>query len=207
MKTSHFTIYGKGGAGKTFIASMLFQYLKARDLPTERFYLGGSGNYDDCFNRVLEEDMNFVIDNARMVFHDLDYYVSENNVFEIIQEHAKRSVVHIPITNNRESVDHFLLTLSGLPPYVDVVVWLNGYHGNADEFMKSVAYIENKDRILSVVRLDEYPHPVYDTDLQMMLKEGMSFDEAAASPSFTLMANSRLIKVRGNIFSQLDAIL
>ncbi len=114
MKQVHFTLQGKGGVGKSFVSSLITQYLRAKGEPvvavdtdpvnatlagykafgTQRLELmeGGSlveRNFDALIERVVAEDSHFVIDNGAASFIPLSYYIAENDAINVIAGHGK----------------------------------------------------------------------------------------------------------------------
>ncbi|EIW8495251.1 conjugal transfer protein TraL [Escherichia coli] len=160
MKQVHFTLQGKGGVGKSFISSILTQYLKAKDEPviavdtdpvnatlagykafgTQRLELmeGGSlveRNFDQLIEQVVSEDTNFVIDNGAASFIPLSYYIAENDAINIIGEHGKRVIIHTVITGGqaiRDTLSGFASLVEQMPENVKIVVWLNEFFGDIE---------------------------------------------------------------------------
>lgn len=157
MKQVHLTLQGKGGVGKSLVASLIAQYLISRGDPVEVVdtdpvnatltgykalkvqrleLMEGStlieGNFDKLMLRVLTEDTNFVVDNGASSFVPLNNYLIENHVISMIAEHGKQAVIHTVITGGQGLID----TLSGfadlveqMPAQVRIVVWLNEHFG------------------------------------------------------------------------------
>jgi hypothetical protein len=158
MKQVHFTLQGKGGVGKSFVSSLIAQYLRSKDEPvvvidtdpvnatlmgykafdTQRLELMENGslierNFDSMIERVMEEDSNFVIDNGAASFIPLSYYIAENDAINLIAESGKQVVIHTVITGGQAIMD----TLNGLaslikqmPEEAKIVVWLNEFFGD-----------------------------------------------------------------------------
>ncbi|AGF73944.1 conjugal transfer pilus assembly protein TraL [Bartonella australis AUST/NH1] len=156
----HFTLQGKGGVGKSFISSLLVQYLKSKDKPitaidtdpvnatlsgykafnTQRLELMENGslierNFDHLIEKIISEYSNFVIDNGAASFIPLSYYIAENDTISAIVENGKQVVIHTVITGGRAMRD----TLSGfaslaeqIPGDVDLIIWLNEFFGDIE---------------------------------------------------------------------------
>jgi len=165
MKQVHFTLQGKGGVGKSFISSLLVQYLQSYNHPvtaidtdpvnatlagykafgTQRLELmeGGSlieRNFDKLIEQVVAEDTNFVIDNGAASFIPLSYYIAENDAITIISENGKKVIIHTVITGGQAMLD----TLAGfaslaeqMPIHAELVVWLNEFFGDIEAEGKS----------------------------------------------------------------------
>jgi hypothetical protein len=156
----HLSLQGKGGVGKSFVASVLAQYLrhKGRDVqcvdtdPVNQTFsqysalqvchlkLLNEGRIDprafDCLmERLLTEDGLFVVDNGASTFIPLWHYILENNVVSVLREAGRRLYVHSVITGGQSLID----TLSGFgqlaktTPDRNVVVWVNEYFGSVQD--------------------------------------------------------------------------
>ena len=156
----HFTLQGKGGVGKSFISSLLIQYLNGKGMPvtavdtdpvnatlagykafnTQRLELMENGslierNFDRLIEQIVEEDCNFVIDNGAASFIPLSYYIAENDAINLISENGKQVIIHTVITGGQALRD----TLGGLaslaeqmPGNAELVVWLNEFFGDIE---------------------------------------------------------------------------
>ncbi|MGQ0756750.1 nucleotide-binding protein (plasmid) [Acinetobacter baumannii] len=165
MKQVHFTLQGKGGVGKSFISSILTQYIKAKGeaviavdtdpvnatlagykaFGTQRLELmeGGSlveRNFDQLIEQVVSEDTNFVIDNGAASFLPLSYYIAENDAINVIGEHGKQVIIHTVITGGqaiRDTLSGFASLVEQMPENVKIVVWLNEFFGDIEAEGKS----------------------------------------------------------------------
>ncbi|MEX8139984.1 conjugal transfer protein TraL [Acinetobacter baumannii] len=165
MKQVHFTLQGKGGVGKSFISSIMTQYIKAKGEPvvavdtdpvnatlagykafgTQRLELmeGGSlveRNFDQLIEQVVTEDSNFVIDNGAASFIPLSYYIAENDAINVIGEHGKQVIIHTVITGGqaiRDTLSGFASLVEQMPENVKIVVWLNEFFGDIEAEGKS----------------------------------------------------------------------
>lgn len=158
MDQVHITLQGKGGVGKSFASSLIFQYLRANGIDatavdtdpvnatlagykafnTQRLELMVDGslverNFDALIEQVVENKGSFVIDNGASSFIPLSYYIKENDVFSIIAESGKQVVIHTVITGGQALGD----TLAGLatilqqmPSNARLIVWLNEFFGD-----------------------------------------------------------------------------
>ena len=152
----HLSLQGKGGVGKSLIASILVQYLRARggdvhavdtdpvnhtlaqykDLNVEPLELLRDGGidqreFDGLMERLLTESGAFVVDSGAATFVSLWFYMLENKVLELLQKSGRRLVVHSVVTGGQGLAD----TLSGFNQVAEtsrgrnVVVWVNEYFG------------------------------------------------------------------------------
>jgi hypothetical protein len=155
----HLSLQGKGGVGKSLIASILAQYLvensrkvecidtdpvnqtfsQYRALAARHIELMRDGNidqrgFDSLMERLLTEDGVFVIDNGASTFIPLWSYFLENNVPELLRSAGKNLYVHTVITGGQALAD----TLKGFRSLAEstsernVVVWVNEYFGRVE---------------------------------------------------------------------------
>lgn len=157
MKTIHFVMQGKGGVGKTFISSILAQYLQTLtnsgttcfdtdpvnksfshmkalnvnpvDLFTEH-QLIDSGKFDVLMEQILQSDAHVVVDNGASSFVPLLAYLRETKISSLFDELGLRTAIHIPLQGGSSEND----TLLGLATIldtlsVDVIPWINNYGG------------------------------------------------------------------------------
>ena len=160
MNQVHITLQGKGGVGKSFISSLLVQYLRSRGndvvavdadpvnatlsgykaFNTQRLELMKNGslierNFDSLIEQIVDEDSHFVVDNGAASFIPLSYYLAENDAINIILENGKQVFIHTIITGGQAMRD----TLSGLASLVEqmpgnaqIIAWLNEYFGDIE---------------------------------------------------------------------------
>lgn len=158
MKRVHLTLQGKGGVGKSFVSSLVTQYLMSLGAPvvavdtdpvnatlcgytafnTRRIELmdGGSlieRNFDALIEQIVEEDTNFVVDNGASSFIPLSFYLNENDAIRTIREHGKEVVIHTVVTGGqamRDTVSGLYDLMTQMPPEASIVVWLNEFFGD-----------------------------------------------------------------------------
>ena len=152
----HFILQGKGGVGKSLVASFLGQYLRTTGVATrcidtdpvnqtftqykslEVAHLKlmvenriDARAFDELMERMLTESSSFVIDNGASTFIPLWHYVVENGVIETLERHDRNVFVHSVVTGGQAMLD----TLSGFgdlaekSPAQNLVVWVNEYFG------------------------------------------------------------------------------
>ena len=158
--TVHLSLQGKGGVGKTLVASILVQYFRERrmtvypvdtdpvnhslaqyrDLGVASLEVLRDGRvdqrkFDVLLERLLTESGVFVVDSGASTFIPLWYYMLENHVFECLRNAGRRIVVHSVITGGQAMAD----TLSGFRQVAEttgernIVVWLNEYFGRIQQ--------------------------------------------------------------------------
>lgn len=161
MKRVHFILQGKGGVGKSFVSSLITQFLLDRgdavmaiDTDPNNATLTSirainatflelfdaenklnERNFDKLMEIIMtNEDKSFVVDNGATSFLPLINYISENQVFEMLA--AKFEVLlHVPITGGQAQEDTIDGFVHLMEKYTNVkfVIWVNEYHGKIQD--------------------------------------------------------------------------
>ena len=167
LSTIHLSLQGKGGVGKSLVASILAQYLldrgkrvrcidtdpvnktlsQYRGLPTEQLKLLREGGietraFDGLMDQLINDaDAIFVVDNGASTFIPLWNYILENDVHEKLRNARKRLYVHTVITGGQALSD----TLNGFSQLAEstaeqnIIVWVNEYFGRVERDGKQFA--------------------------------------------------------------------
>jgi hypothetical protein len=119
--------------------------------------------------------------------------------------------VHTVITGSQallDTVSGFAQLANQFPREALFAVWLNPYWGPIEHegkgFEQLKAYRENKDRISAILQIPVLKEETYGRDLSAMLEGRLTFDEALATGSLTIMTRQRLKIVRGQVYEQVD---
>ncbi|MGI8961173.1 MAG: conjugal transfer protein TraL [Bryobacteraceae bacterium] len=160
----HLSLQGKGGVGKSLVASILAQYFNARGkavrcvdtdpvnrtlfqykaLNVNRLELLREGSidqrgFDSLMETLLTEDATFIVDNGASTFIPLWSYILENSAIDVLTRAGKRLYVHTVITGGQALLD----TLQGFKSLAEstsernIIVWLNEYFGRIERDGKS----------------------------------------------------------------------
>jgi hypothetical protein len=157
IRAAHFVLQGKGGVGKSLVASLLAQYLadqKRLEACFDTDPVNGSLQAipalkaqpiallaDDTLNVVAVDRLveaivrakaDVVVDNGAASFLPFSRYLVENDIPAVLREHATPMVVHTVVTGGGNGMD----TLKGLDalvrhfaPGAEIVVWINEFFG------------------------------------------------------------------------------
>lgn len=239
MRQVHFTLQGKGGVGKSLVASLVSQYLLSRGEPVEiidadpvnptlfgyealkvqRLDLMEDnaivpGRFDSMMMRIFEEDSNFVIDNGASSFVALNSYMIGNDIVNMITENGKQMVIHTVISGGSalvETLTGFADLVEQMPEQVLIVVWLNEHFGKIEHdgqpFEEMNVYLQNKDRVHGIVRLQKQEQSTFGANMEQMLAKKLTFDEINMSPDFHLMAKSRLFRIKQDIYRRMESVV
>src|SRR5215831_8150114 len=155
----HLSLQGKGGVGKSLVASILAQYFIHRGttircidtdpvnqtfaqykrLPVERVKLIRDGGidqrgFDALMETLLTSEGVFVVDNGASTFVPLWNYFLENNTLELLRNSGRGVYVHSIVTGGQAMDD----TLEGFRQLAETttdqmfVVWINEYFGRVE---------------------------------------------------------------------------
>ena len=235
MANIHFVINGKGGIGKSFVCSLLCQYLNNKGESTTAIdtdpnnttlynmkalkakflqLIDQDGKFDvRAFDKIIElvfekKTDNYLIDSGATTFIPLVDYLKENEAIEYLKSQNMDVYMHIPIVGGQAKDD----TILGLVQLVEAfdckfVVWVNEYHGTLLDFEKTEQYKAIKDKIRAIVTLSSLSKDTFGKDLLELTSKNMTFDEALQDKSFSLMSKQRLKIFRDKAFNQIKAVL
>ena len=155
----HFVLQGKGGVGKSFVASILGQYFRERkqnvhcvdtdpvnqtfaqyrDLAVQRLDLLVDGAvdqraFDALVERLLTEDGLFVVDNGASTFIPMWNYILENDLVHVLRDSGRHLFVHCVITGGQALTDTLtgFAKLAETTPDQNIVIWVNEYFGKVE---------------------------------------------------------------------------
>ena len=169
-------------------------------------------NFDTLVELVAPSKDDVIIDNGASSFVPLSHYLISNQVPALLADMGHELVVHTVITGGQallDTVSGFSQLVSQFPTEAIFVVWLNPYWGPIEHegkgFEQLKAYTANKARVSAIVSIPALKEETYGRDLSDMLQERLTFDEALAMDSLTIMTRQRLKIVKGQLFGQLDS--
>ena len=156
----HLSLQGKGGVGKSLIASFLAQFYKSHGVraicvdtdPVNQTFsqyaaLGAQhlqlmdGNqidrrrFDSLMENILTSDESFIVDNGASTFIPLWHYMVESGIPAVLREANRRLVIHTVITGGQALAD----TVTGFKSLAEscesgsIVVWINEYFGPVEK--------------------------------------------------------------------------
>jgi len=155
----HIILQGKGGVGKSYVSSLLAQYLlsKGVDLfcvdtdPVNATFTAYNSlkvahvdilddsqsnivqrKFDTVMEKIIETDANFVMDNGSSSFLSLSAYLAENGIFDLLNETGKDIYVHTVIIAGQErdiTYSGFETLTKRVNSNAKIVVWENELHG------------------------------------------------------------------------------
>lgn len=167
-------------------------------------------NFDVFVDLVAQASCDVIVDNGASSFVPMSHYLISNRIPSLLCEMGHEMVVHTVITGGQsllDTVSGFAQLTTQFPEQVLFVVWLNPYWGPIEDggkgFEQMKAYIAKKDRVTAIIRIPVLKGETYGRDLSDMLQRRLTFDEAIALESMTIMARQRLKIIKGQLFGQL----
>jgi hypothetical protein len=155
----HLSLQGKGGVGKSLVASLLAQYFRHKgisprcidadpvnqtlaqynELGAERLDLMREGSvdqraFDGLMESLLTESGTFIVDNGASTFIPLWNYMLQNNAVALLKSSGRRVFLHCVLTGGQVLAD----TLSGFARLAqttgerNIVLWVNEYFGRVE---------------------------------------------------------------------------
>jgi len=168
--------------------------------------------FDLLMERFLTESGTFVVDTGASTFIPLWHYILENQALDYLREKGKRVFIHSVITGGQSLND----TLSGFEQLAEttreknLVVWLNEYFGavlqDGSPFREMAVCKKHAGKVHGSVAIVRRTADTFGRDVEEMICQKMTFDEALNGNGFTIMAKQRLRVVQRELFEQLDAI-
>lgn len=167
--------------------------------------------FDILIEDLIAHEGTAVIDNGASTFVPLTTYMADSSIIETLIEAGRPVIIHAVLTGGPALQDtmvglNALLKMQTAP----VIVWINEYFGpvikDGKTFVESVLYETYKDRIKGVIKLEKRNADTHGKDMELLVSNTLTFDEAKTSDIFTLMPRTRLARVQKDIYNQLDAL-
>lgn len=169
-------------------------------------------SFDSLIEMIATAKDDVIIDNGASSFVPLSHFLISNQVPALLVEMGHELVIHTVITGGQallDTVSGFSQLATQFPAEALFVVWLNPYWGPIEHEGKSFeqmkAYTANKARVSAIVQIPNLKKETYGRDLSEMLQDRLTFDEALALGSLTIMTRQRLKIIKGQLFDQLDS--
>jgi hypothetical protein len=168
--------------------------------------------FDPLIERLLSGDGASVVDTGAATFLPFWNYVLENEVLPLLGNQSRRVYMHCVVTGGQSMKD----TLNGLDRLAQttsekaIIVWLNEFFGEVREgsrpFEQFKLAQDLAPKLVGSVLIRKRNPDTFEDDVQQMLQNRLTFDEAIESEHFSLVSKQRLQIVRRELFEQLDAL-
>lgn len=160
MAKVHMILQGKGGVGKSFIASILAQHYYAKNknvlcidtdpvnatfhgfkkLNVQRLDLMEGDEvdprkFDNLIESISKSKTDVVIDNGASTFVALAHYLISNQVPTLLKNSGIELIVHTVITGGQaltDTLNGFKKMVKQFPDDVSFVVWMNPFWGKIE---------------------------------------------------------------------------
>jgi hypothetical protein len=168
-------------------------------------------NFDTLIEMIASAKGDVIIDNGASSFVPLSHYLISNQVPALLKDMGHELVVHTVITGSQaltDTLNGFAQLVSQFPSECLFVVWLNPYWGPIESegkgFEQMKSYVANKARVTAIIRMPALKEETYGRDFSDMLQDRLTFDEALATASKSIMTRQRLKLVKTQLFAQLE---
>lgn len=169
-------------------------------------------SFDSLVEMIAGAHEDVIVDNGASSFVPLSHFLISNQVPALLLGMGHELVIHTVVTGGQamlDTVSGFAQLASQFPGEAVFVVWLNPYWGPIEHdgkgFEQMKAYMSNKARVSAIIKVPALKKETYGRDLAEMLQERLTFDEALARSSLTIMTRQRLGIIKRQVYAQLDA--
>jgi hypothetical protein len=170
--------------------------------------------FDEVLEPCLNGQVDVIVDTGASSYAEWATYLLENDVHRSLIEAGRDVVVHAIVVGGASMAETLkdLDDLAGqLPDDVTLIVWLNEHFGkiqrDGKDFYHMEIYRRHRERIHAVISLPQRTAATFGADMADMMRQHLTFDEAIASDRFSVMAKSRLARIRGDVFDQLATFI
>lgn len=167
--------------------------------------------FDALVEIMAPSSHDIIIDNGASAFVPLTHYLISNQIPALLARMGHELVIHTVVTGGQallDTVNGFRQLAGQFPAEASFVVWLNPYWGpiqhEGKSFEQLKAYQDRKSRVSAIVQIPPLKEETFGRDLSDMLQARLTFDEALAAASLTIMTRQRLQIIKGKLFDHLD---
>ena len=192
----------------------LFQYRALEAKPLQLLHDGAIDcrAFDQLMEELLTEEGPFIVDNGASTFVPLWHYMLESDVLQILRSGGKKLYVHTVITGGQALAD----TITGFVKLAEttveksIVVWINEFFGRVEHdgksFVEMKAFTDNDTKVCGAVGIPRRNYETFGRDVESVIAQKLTFDQAIRDGSFSLMTKQRLKVVQRDLFEQLDRL-
>ena len=168
-------------------------------------------SFDTLIEMIAAAKGDVIVDNGASSFVPLSHFLISNQVPALLGEMGRELVIHTVVTGGQallDTISGFNQLVSQFPSEALFVVWLNPFWGPIEHegkgFEQMKAYTTNKGRVSAIIQIPSLKKETYGRDLSDMLQERLTFDQAIAQESLTIMTRQRLKIIKGQVYAQMD---
>ena len=168
-------------------------------------------SFDTLIEMIAAAKGDVIVDNGASSFVPLSHFLISNQVPALLAEMGRELVIHTVVTGGQallDTISGFNQLVSQFPSEALFVVWLNPFWGPIEHegkgFEQMKAYTTNKGRVSAIIQIPSLKKETYGRDLSDMLQERLTFDQAIAQESLTIMTRQRLKIIKGQVYGQME---
>ena len=168
-------------------------------------------SFDTLIEMIAAAKGDVIVDNGASSFVPLSHFLISNQVPALLGEMGRELVIHTVVTGGQallDTISGFNQLVSQFPSEALFVVWLNPFWGPIEHegkgFEQMKAYTTNKGRVSAIIQIPSLKKETYGRDLSDMLQERLTFDQAIAQESLTIMTRQRLKIIKGQVYGQME---
>ena len=168
-------------------------------------------NFDSLVELIASTTDDVIIDNGASSFVPLSHYLISNQAPALLRDMGHDLVVHTVITGGQallDTVSGFAQLANQFPDECLFIVWLNPYWGAIEHegkrFEQMKAYQNKRERVSAIIQIPAMKEETYGRDFAEMLQARLTFSEALAMESLTIMTRQRLKLICKQLYAQLD---
>jgi CobQ/CobB/MinD/ParA nucleotide binding domain len=240
LKTSvhdiHMTLQGKGGVGKSFVASLMAQYLmhkgaKPRCFDTDPVNHTLAGfkafnaraiellkdnaldpiRFEEMVILMLEEDGPFIVDNGASSFIAVWDYIVRNGIRDVLKDHGRRLYIHTVLQGGEAQQEclHGFRQVAEMAEPGSIIVWENRILGPIEYQGKTFQDMKvYQNNSSKVLGAIQLPENelFIGNDLKKLTTEKLTLEEAQRSPLFNVISKKRLQLYQRSVFEQMDNV-
>ena len=171
-----------------------------------------------AFDALIEEiiptkNETIIIDNGASSFVPLCSYMLDNGIIGLLESEGHEVLIHSIVTGGQglqDTMNGLDSLLSNFGDGVKIVVWLNEYFGRIEKqgvkFEDTDFYQKHSDKFWAIVPLLQQNAATTGKDIESMVVDRLTFEEAIEDPAFSFMSKHRLRRVREEVFSAIERI-
>ena len=168
--------------------------------------------FDPLIEKLMNGDGAAIVDTGASTFLPFWNYMLENEVLPLLENQGRQVYLHCVVTGGQAMTD----TLNGLDRLAQttghkaIIVWLNEFFGEVREGSRPFEQFKLAQvlapKLVGSVLIRKRNSDTFEDDVQQMLRNRLTFDEAIAGADFSLVSKQRLQIVRRELFEQLDEL-
>ena len=191
------------------LSPVFIEIMGDNDLVDER-------KFDQLIENIIEistiehdDEQNIVvIDSGASSFVPLAAYLKENKVIPFLKENGIETLTHAVITGGQAMLDTMKQFKALAEGDAFVYVWKNEYFGpivsNGVSFEDSAIYNDHQGKVKGIIEIKRKNQNTFGKDMEEMLRQHLTFDEAINSDTFSLMSRQRLKIVKNEIYESIE---